>query len=83
MEKKEIEKVIRGYFRRHFFEQPSCFSDVVWDSIQTARTLAESYWEFRTLAEIKRDRAAEVTESDYEDWVLNELLQLKMGAFRN
>lgn len=43
------------------------------EAIDTARNVAEGYWENRTEEEIERDERNDVTLSDYIDWCRSEL----------
>jgi hypothetical protein len=83
MGKSEIEKLIRKYFRANYFQDPDILPDIVIKSIEVARVTAKAFWDHRTDEEMVRDEKADVTHEDYEKWVLNELLHLKIGEFYN
>lgn len=69
--------MIRGYLRQNTEEQPTAFPDNFFDYLPIAKALAQGYWDHRTTKEIKRDANAGVNESDYIEWVLDELAAIK------
>jgi hypothetical protein len=75
--KEAIEKLIRGYIRKNVDEQPSAFPDSLIDLLTTAKALAVAYWDHRTAKEIERDEQAGITELEYQQWVIDELISLK------
>jgi hypothetical protein len=77
MDKKEIEKLIRKYLRDNHTAHPRAFPDTLTEMIKLSKLLASSYWEHRDRIEVKRDKEADVTISDYENWCIDELIALK------
>jgi hypothetical protein len=81
--KETIEKMIRGYIRQNVIEEPGCFPDNYVELSTIGKAAALAYWDHRTNNERKRDKRAEVTESDYVKWVLSELVEIKMKILFN
>jgi uncharacterized protein YijF (DUF1287 family) len=76
MKKQNIEQIIRELFKDNYRSYPEQYFDSPEQSISTARYVAKGYWANRTDEEIERDEKAQVTESDYVEWVLVELSNL-------
>jgi hypothetical protein len=83
MVKENIEQLIRGYLRRNVIEQPTAFPDNLIGNLTSCKALALSYWDQRTKKEIARDTQAGVTEADYINWVIDELVTLKKAPLYN
>jgi hypothetical protein len=77
MKRENIEQVIRELFRQNYSLYPDSYSDTPSAAIKSAKTVALGYWDNRTDEEIERDEQAEVTDQDYENWVVSELVNLK------
>jgi hypothetical protein len=74
MEKNVIKRLIKKNTCQNFFQDPNIFSEHV------IKATANGFWEHRSTKEIKRDELAKVTNSDYEKWVLEEVIRLKTTA---
>ena len=81
--KETIEQMIRGYIRQNVLEQPECFPANYIELSTIGKATALAYWDHRTNNEIKRDKQAGVTESDYKNWVIDELLSIKKAVLNN
>lgn len=77
MNKDNIKQIIVALFRDNVNAYPEHYSDSVVEGVETAMQVAKGYWDNRTEDEFERDEKAGVTAQDYENWVVDELAQLK------
>lgn len=83
MKKGKIEKLIRKYVRDNHDSEPGAFSELIQEIEWLSLILADTYWETRKKAEVKRDLQAGVTIQDYEIWVMAEIIELKKETLFN
>lgn len=83
MKKNKIEQLIRGYVRDNHRLEPTVFPELIQEIETLSLILADTYWETRKKAEVKRDTQAGVTVQDYEAWVMAEMMELKKAELYN
>jgi hypothetical protein len=83
MKKEEIEAQVRRCVRKNIIEHPRAFPDNFIENLTPCKALALSYWDQRNDKEIARDARVGLTESDYINWVIDELVTLKKAPLYN
>jgi len=75
MQRQNIRQIVVELFRENYRLYPEDYKEPG-AAIIMAKEVAKGYWDNRVEFEIERDKKAQVTAEDYENWIVDELSEI-------